>query len=96
MSAMVAITASRHSHHSGMVMQKATLILVFPFVTLRAILQSCRRLKRRPRFIAGQSGHVALIGSDIGLFARSHGWTGLVSGQAWNTGAAVWRCGGLR
>jgi hypothetical protein len=53
-------------------------------------------LRHIHEFTAAQSGHVALIWSDIALFARSHGWTGLVSGQAWNTGSAVWRCGSLR
>ena len=43
MPAMVAITPSGHSHHSGMVMEEAALILVFLFVTLRPILQPRRR-----------------------------------------------------
>jgi hypothetical protein len=55
---------------------------------LRAILQSRRRLNCRPGFIAGQSRHVALIWPDIELFTRSHNWTGLVPGQAWNAGSA--------
>jgi hypothetical protein len=29
------------------------------------------------------------------LFTRSHNWTGLVPGQAGNTGSAIWRCGSL-
>jgi hypothetical protein len=50
--AVVAITAFYHSHHAGMVMEQAVLILIFLFVTLRAILQSRRRLNCRPGFIA--------------------------------------------
>ena len=49
-------------------MEEAVLILVFLFVTLRAILQSRRRLNCRPGFIAGQYRHVALIWSDTELF----------------------------
>ena len=71
-------------------MEEAVLILVFLFVTLRAILQSRRRLNCRPGFIAGQYRHVALIWSDNELFTRSHNWTGLVPGQAGNTGSAIW------
>jgi hypothetical protein len=41
---VVAMTAFDYSHHAGMVMEEAVLILVFLFVTLRTILQSCRRL----------------------------------------------------
>jgi hypothetical protein len=55
MPAMVAITPSDHSNHSGTVLEETALILVF-FITLRLILQSCRRLQLRPGFIAGQPG----------------------------------------
>jgi len=38
------MTAFHHSHHAGMVMEEAVLILVSLLVILRTILQSCRRL----------------------------------------------------
>jgi hypothetical protein len=98
---MVAVTALHH-YYSGMLLDEAVLILilvlvfVFLLITLRTILQPHRLLYGRPGFAAGSSGNVALIWSDIELCTRTRGRTGLVPRQAWNTGAAVWRCGSLR
>jgi hypothetical protein len=66
--ALVAETASHHSHHSGMVTKQAVLIRVFVFgaVTLRADL------------LPGRPG-TALIRPDANDVSRLNGWTRLFS-----------------